>query len=249
MKALSCFSEFDLDFNVYTGAGGKGSNGNPRKGHMNKSISLLAIGCCFAIAATPVLAQAPGPGGPPAGGAAPAVSAASVALPGDNMGTGMRMGPPPGGRPGGPPGGPPGGAGGRPPQEPGSNAPSPTLAVAIEAAEKALSYCKAQGYNIGVAVVDSTGQPRVGLAQDKASGGHIYTAVRKDLTAVAFKKPSGQVQATDAGVTPKMATMAGAIPLFSASGELLGAIAGSGASSQQDEKCAQAGADAVKGQL
>ena len=219
---------------------------------MKRVVSLLAIGGCFAMAAAPVLAQAPAgapPGGGPAAAAAPPVSAASVALPGDNMGTGMRMGPPPGGRPGGPPGGPPGGAGGRPPQEPGSNAPSPSLALALQAAQAALDACKAQGYNIGVAVVDSTGQPRVGLAQDKASGGHIYTAVRKDLTAVAFKKPSGQVQATDAGVTPKMATMAGAIPLFSASGELLGAIAGSGASSQQDEKCAQAGADAIKGQL
>ena len=210
---------------------------------MKNIVSLMAIGGCLAMIAQPGFAQAPPPGGP--GPAAAPVSAASVALPGDNMGTGMRMGPPPGARMGPPPGG----AGGRPPPEPGSNAPGPTLAVALEAAEESLATCKAQGYNIGVAVIDTAGTPRVGLAQDKASGGHIYTAVRKGLAAIAFKEPSGMVKSSDPKVTPRMATMAGAIPLFSKSGELLGAIAGSGASSQQDEKCAQAGADAVKGQL
>jgi len=203
---------------------------------MKHTASLLAIGGCCALLA-PAFAQAP-PG--PLPGGAPMMGANSVALPGDMIGSGMRMGPPPGMKPGAPP---PGGMRGLR-----SDAPAPALAVAMEAAEEALASCKAQGFNIGVAVVGSDGQPRVGLSEDSASGGLIYTAVRKDLVALAFGMPSGKVDPADPKVTRKMAAAAGAIPLYS-KGKLIGAIAGSGAASTQDEKCAQAGADAVKGQL
>ncbi len=169
-------------------------------------------------------------------------------LPGDRI---MR-GPPPGAGPGGPGGPPPGG---RPPPEAGTNAPGPTLAQALEAAQAALAACKADGYNIGVSVVDSTGEPRVTLSADGATGGHVYTGVRKALAALAFQAPSGQVAAKISAdpaaaklVTPKMATMAGAVPLISG-GKVIGAIGASGASSQQDEKCAIAGAEKIKASL
>ena len=213
---------------------------------MKKIVSVLAIGGSLAFAGC---AQPPAPAPPPAPVAAaapapaPVVAAATVALPGDMMGTGMRMGPPPGAGPGGPPPGPPGGM-----KEPGSDAPAPPMALALKAAEVAINTCKKQGFNIGVAVIGSDGQPRVGLSGNGASGGHIYTAVRKGLAALAFGVPSGQVDRNDPKVTPKMATMAGAIPLFS-KGKVIGAIAGSGAASTKDAECAQAGADAIKNQL
>jgi uncharacterized protein GlcG (DUF336 family) len=106
-----------------------------------------------------------------------------------------------------------------------------------------------------VSVIDSAGQPRVSLTADGATGGHTYTAVRKGLAALAFKVPTSQVAAKLAAdksaaamVKPNMMTWAGAVPLMKG-GKVIGAIGGSGASSQQDEKCAQAGADKIKARL
>jgi uncharacterized protein GlcG (DUF336 family) len=72
---------------------------------------------------------------------------------------------------------------------------------------------------------------------------------------LAFQAPSGQVAAKISAdpaaaklVTPKMATMAGAVPLLSG-GKVIGAIGASGASSGEDEKCAIAGADKIKARL
>ena len=212
---------------------------------------------CTALALLGALAASAQTPAPPAMPAMPAMPGAAVAsdatrLPGDRAPpTGMMM--PPGGGP--PGGGPPGGAGGRPPPEPGSDAPSPSLALAIEAAQAAVAACMADGFNIGVAVIDSSGQPRATLAADGSTGGHVYTAVRKGLAAVAFKIPSSDVgaliasdKAAAARVTPAMMTRAGAVPLM-AGDKLLGAIGASGASSQQDEKCAAAGAAKVQNRL
>ena len=211
---------------------------------MKSRIILASVGLLAMSGAAGLYAQAPAPGAAPAPMPAAAGDNSDAMLPGDRI---MR-GPPPGG-PGGPP------PGGRPPPEPGSNAPGPTLAQSLEAAQAALAACKADGYNIGVSVVDSTGEPRVTLSADGASGGHVYTGVRKALAALAFQVPSGQVAAKISAdpaaaklVTPKMATMAGAVPLISG-GKVIGAIGASGASSQQDEKCAMAGAEKIKASL
>ena len=217
----------------------------------NVSLGVLIWSAAVAAVGVPQLAR--GQGVASAGAAPPAASAPaaenSAMLPGDRI---MR-GPPPGGPPpGGPP---PGGAGGRPPPEPGTTARGPSLVVALEAAEAALAACKADGYNVGVAVIDASGEPRVLLSQDGATGGHGYTGVRKGLAALAFGEATSKVQATLASdpsaatkVKPSMATMAGAVPL-KAGGEIIGAIGVSGASSLQDEKCAAAGAAKVEGKL
>jgi len=218
--------------------------------------TLTLLAALSASAQAPPAAQPMMPG---AMGAAPSAASDADAsrLPGDRAPPrGMMMPPPGGGAPGGAPGGASGGTpGGRPPPEPGSDAPSPSLALAIEAAQAAVDACKADGYNIGVAVIDSSGQPRASLAGDGSTGGHIYTAVRKGLAAVAFKMPTSKVglliatdKAAAARVTPAMLTWGGAVPLM-AGDKLLGAIGASGASSQQDEKCAQAGAAKVMSRL
>jgi uncharacterized protein GlcG (DUF336 family) len=176
--------------------------------------------------------------------APPAASATDPSrLPGDN--------PPPRGMRGPPPSGP----GGRPPPEPGTDAPGPPLALAIEAAQAAITACAADGYKVGVSVVDSSGQPRAALSADGATGGHVYTGVRKALAALAFKEPTSQVSAqaandksVEARIAPNMAPMAGAVPL-AVGDRVIGAIGVSGASSQQDEKCAIAGAEKIKSRL
>lgn len=186
---------------------------------------------------------------PPAAGAAPGPNPAAAAdptrLPGDNPPMGM-MGPRPAA--GGPPA-----AGARPAAAP--PVPGPSLALALEAAQAALDACAADGLKVGVAVVDSAGQLHVGLTADGANPGRIYMAVRKTLAALAFKTPTSEVQpklAADpsaaAMVKPNMATGAGAVPLM-AGDQLLGAIGVSGATSQQDEKCAVVGAAKIKSRL
>jgi uncharacterized protein GlcG (DUF336 family) len=130
-----------------------------------------------------------------------------------------------------------------------------TLDLAMEAANAAINACLADGYRVGVAVTDETGQIRVGLAANGAAHGRVYTAVRKDVTAVTFKLPTSAVRdkmAVDpslrAQFKPNMVVFAGAVPLM-AGDSLLGAIAASGASSNQDEKCARIGAEKIQARL
>ncbi len=197
----------------------------------------------WAVAAAVGTAQAP-PAAAPLGSPAPFVSDAPR-LPGDN--------PPPAAmllRPHPTPG-----PGSRPPPEEDTDASGPPLSLALEAAQAALSACQADGYKVGVSVVDSAGQPRAALVSDGARGGHAYTAVRKGVTAVAFKEPTSEVSAklqTDPSIAktlkPGMMPWAGAIPLV-AGGKVIGAIGVSGATSVQDEKCAQAGASRIQSRL
>ena len=42
-------------------------------------------------------------------------------------------------------------------------------------------------------MIDSSGQPRVALVADGAIGGHVYTAVRKGLAALAFGESTSKV--------------------------------------------------------
>ena len=136
-----------------------------------------------------------------------------------------------------------------------NEAPGPSLTLALEAAQAALATCAGKGQHVGVAVIDSSGQPRVALVADGALGGNVYTAVRKGLAALAFEEPTSQVseqlqtgKVRSTGVTPDMVPWAGAIPLRR-SGRIIGAIAVSGSASSQDEACARAGAHAIRGRL
>jgi uncharacterized protein GlcG (DUF336 family) len=124
----------------------------------------------------------------------------------------------------------------------------PSFALALEAARAALAACAAKGPEVGVAVIDSSGQLRVALVADGALGGNVYTAVRKGLAALAFDEPTsllseqleaGKVRAAE--ITPDMVPWAGAIPLRRR-GRIIGAIAVSGSASSQDEAGARAGA-------
>lgn len=210
---------------------------NDTGGIMKALLVAAAAGCVTILTGT----QPSGAQAPPGANAAPTDA---TRLPGDR--------PPPRGVPQGPP---PGAAGGRPPPEVGADAPGPSLALAIEAAQAALAACAADGLKVGVSVIDSTGQPRATLSADGTSGGHVYTGVRKGLTALAFGEPTSQVSeqakadpAVANRIAPNMAAMAGAVPLM-VNGKAIGAVGVSGASSQQDEKCAAAGADKIKARL
>lgn len=153
---------------------------------------------------------------------------------------------------------PPGGEGlhhgpGAPPE---STAPGPSLVLAVEAAQAAMSACGAQGYRVGVAVIDSAGEARVMLTADGADGSHVFVAMRKALTALEFKVKSSEAsesvlrdKASLARVKPNMFVMAGAVPIFSGA-VAIGAIGVSGAAGMPfghlDEVCAAAGVQKIR---
>jgi len=143
------------------------------------------------------------------------------------------------------------GAGG-PPE---SLAEGPSLAVANRMALAAVRSCSLQGYRIGVAVVDSAGEARAMLTADGADGSHVFVAMRKAITALAFGVPSSEAarriaagQAPLGKVTPAMFVMGGALPIIRR-GRLIGAIGSSGAAGAppgaKDEECAAAGLKAA----
>ncbi|HUO21751.1 MAG TPA: heme-binding protein [Caulobacteraceae bacterium] len=150
-----------------------------------------------------------------------------------------------------PPSGRPTGRDGPPPDA----TPAPSMALALEAARAALNACVAEDLRIGVAVVDSAGQLRIGLTADGAAPGLIYAAVQKALAALAYGQPTSVIQdklRADPSATgplrPNMSVKPGAVPLM-AQGRAIGAIGASGGTAQQDEACAAAGADRIKGRL
>jgi uncharacterized protein GlcG (DUF336 family) len=152
-----------------------------------------------------------------------------------------------------------------PNSEPESDAPGPSLALAIEAARAAVDTCAAAGYRIGAAVIDSVGEARALLTADGSDGSHVFIAMRKALTALRFEMPSSQASEIVpkdpellARVTPNMFVAGGAVPIKH-NGETIGAIGVSGAGGRsgpatggvgrQDEACAAAGLRRIEKQI
>jgi uncharacterized protein GlcG (DUF336 family) len=133
-----------------------------------------------------------------------------------------------------------------------STAPGPNLALATKMAHAAVMACKAKGWLVGAAVIDSDGEARAMLTVDGADGSHVFVAMRKAETALAFGTSSLQAnenvtsgKALLSKVTPDMFVMGGAVTI-SKGGKLIGAIGVSGAAGapppgSADESCAKAG--------
>jgi uncharacterized protein GlcG (DUF336 family) len=143
---------------------------------------------------------------------------------------------------------------------PESTAPGPNLALATEAATAAVGACAASGFLVGVAVIDSIGEARAMLTADGSDGSHVFVAMRKAITALAYKMPSLKAnelvmkdQRQLSRATPAMFIMGGAVPIV-VGGQVIGAIGVSGAAGpppmgHQDELCAQAGLDKIAARL
>ena len=134
---------------------------------------------------------------------------------------------------------------------PESAAEGPSLDAANRMALAAVHACTRQGYRVGAAVVDAAGEARAMLTADGSDGSHVFVAMRKAITALAFGAPSSEVGARIAAgkaplgkVTPAMFVMGGAVPIFRGR-RLIGAIGVSGAAGSppgaKDEACAAAG--------
>jgi uncharacterized protein GlcG (DUF336 family) len=149
----------------------------------------------------------------------------------------------------------------QPPRPPGGMqqqpaAPAPPIALAVKAAETVARECSQ--YKLGVAVVNSKGEPILVYLPDGSEASHGFTAVRKAYTAITFQVPTSELvikgqQDADFAAKIKadsnLMAFKGGIPL-KAGGQIIGAIGVSGAEpGGHDEECGLKGIAAIKDQL
>ena len=129
--------------------------------------------------------------------------------------------------------------------------------AALDVGQAALKRCRADGYQVAVAVLDRFGQPLVllrdrfaGLPAPETASDKAYTALsfRSETSALAKSVQSGQLSPALASL-PHVRFMAGGIAI-EAAGTLVGAVGVSGApGGDKDEACARAGVDAIRDKL
>ena len=128
--------------------------------------------------------------------------------------------------------------------------------TALKAAQAALARCRADGFQVAVAVVDRMGVGQV-LLRDRFAGPHTPDmATAKAWTAVSFRTNTTDLAANTAsgpssGVRhrPGVAAVGGGL-MIEAGGSLLGAIGVSGGpGGKEDDVCAAAGIAAIKDSL
>ncbi len=132
-----------------------------------------------------------------------------------------------------------------------------TPETALKAARAALARCRADGFQVAVAVTDRMGVPQV-MLRDRYAGPHTPgTAIAKASTAVSFRVSTRELgEATQAGRAqsgirhrPDVVAIGGGL-MIEVGGALLGAIGVSGApGGEADEACAAAGIAAVRDDL
>ena len=128
-----------------------------------------------------------------------------------------------------------------------------TPEVAIKAATAAMHKCRADGYQVAVAVVTREGTMQA-LVRDRFAGPHTpETARRKAWTAVSFRTNTTELtEATKEGTPqsgirhlPNVGMIGGGV-MIEAGGAMVGGIGVSGAPGGDiDEICAQAGIEAI----
>ncbi len=129
-----------------------------------------------------------------------------------------------------------------------------TPEAAMKAATAALEKCRADGYQVAVAVVDRMGNMQV-MVRDRFAGAHTPdTARRKAWTATSFRTNTtdlldmtapGQPQSGVRQITG--ALMLGGGVMIEAAGSMVGAIGVSGApGGELDDICAEAGIAAIE---
>ena len=128
--------------------------------------------------------------------------------------------------------------------------------AAMRAAEAALAQCVGDGNRVSVAVVDRSGPERATLRGDGA-GPHTYeSAVQKAFTAASFVTPTSELQQRTqdpqaAGLRdiPDVLMLAGGLPVQAGNEPVAGIGVAGAPGGDIDEACAQAGIDAIAGDL
>jgi uncharacterized protein GlcG (DUF336 family) len=130
-----------------------------------------------------------------------------------------------------------------------------SLDTARKMAQACIDKATAEGWKMNVAILDDGGNLKHFVRMDGAYLGSIQIAQLKANTSASFPfstKQVGEIVQTRVpglAFVPGLVTFEGGLPIKTAGGEHIGAIGVSGATSDQDGVCAQAGLDAVKDDL
>ena len=122
--------------------------------------------------------------------------------------------------------------------------------VAKRVAAAALAEGKKNGWTVAAAVVDSGGTLVYFERIDGTQSGSSEVAVAKARSSAAFKRPTKAFEEAVGGGRQALLSLPGAIALeggipLIVDGKIVGAVGVSGATSQQDGVCAQAGVNVV----
>lgn len=129
-----------------------------------------------------------------------------------------------------------------------------TPETALKAATAALEKCRADGYQVAVAVVDRMGNMQV-MVRDRFAGAHTPdTARRKAWTATSFRSNTTDLLEITGPGKPQSgvreitgALVLGGGVMIEAAGSMVGAIGVSGApGGELDDICAEAGIAAIE---
>jgi uncharacterized protein GlcG (DUF336 family) len=129
-----------------------------------------------------------------------------------------------------------------------------TVEAAGKLANAAMESCRKQGIQIGVTVVDRSGDPMVVLRDTLAPRVTLEVSRQKAYTAVNFNAATSAManrftQPFSVGKVEGLVFSAGGVPI-EAAGNIVGAVGVSGAATgEQDEACAQAGIGAIQFEL
>lgn len=129
-----------------------------------------------------------------------------------------------------------------------------SLEVALKIARTAIDTCRKEGVQVAVTVVDRGGHPQVVLRDVLAMDITVPVSRMKAHTALAFNSPTSTLENRFKGAysVPKLDDLliaAGGVPV-EVGGSIVAGVGVSGAPSGDiDQKCAQAGVDAVQADL
>lgn len=129
-----------------------------------------------------------------------------------------------------------------------------SLDMALKAGQASIAECRKQGVQVAVTIVDRGGHPQIVLRDVLAMDLTLAISRDKAYTAMSFNSPTKALekrlgQANSIGKIDGVIAAAGGLPI-TAGGTLVGGIGVSGApSGLTDEKCAQAGIEAIKADL
>ncbi len=132
-----------------------------------------------------------------------------------------------------------------------------TPEMALKVSKAALDSCRKAGFQVAVAVVDSSGVVQVVLRDQLAGFSTPEGATRKARTAINFRTSTSSLaqsiadnpEAGEIRNLPGILVLGGGL-IIQAGGSMVGAVGVAGApGGEMDEKCALAGVDAIQEQL
>ena len=136
-----------------------------------------------------------------------------------------------------------------------------SLEMAKTMADACEAKAKQEGWNLDIAIVDDGANLLLFRRMANAFLGSVEIAINKAKTSARFPFPTRVIanitygDGEKPGMVPGLAhvdeliAFAGGLPVMTKGKAQIGAIGVSGATSDQDEQCAQAGIDAIAGDL